>query len=113
MLVNDDVDDPTIRPTAEEAISWAFQHGLVVASGKETAGQVFHAPVALYPTPFPKDVFEFAKEITPKFAELYDKVSEDDAFMRETLREAALSDRSLPGDSGKFTRRAGNAGTGD
>ena len=91
MLVNDDVDDPTIRPTAEEAISWAFQHGLVVASGKETAGQVFHAPVALYPTPFPKDVFEFAKEITPKFAELYDKVSEDDAFMRETLSEAALT----------------------
>ena len=52
---------------------------------------MFHAPVALYPTPFPKDVFEFAKEITPKFAELYDKVSEDDTVMRETLREAALA----------------------
>ena len=112
MLVNDDVDDPTIRPTAEEAISWAFQHGLVVASGKETAGQVFHAPVALYPTPFPKDVFEFAKEITPKFAELYDKVSEDDAFMRETLREAALSDPEFTGRLWKIYEVCGKRGNG-
>ena len=58
--------------------------------------------IALYPTPFPRDVFEFAKEITPKFAELYDKVSEDDGFMRETLKEAALNDRVSGGGSGKF-----------
>ena len=61
MLVKDEVNDPKIRRIAEEAISWAFQHGLVVASGTETAGQVFHAPIALYTTPFPRDVFEFAK----------------------------------------------------
>ena len=112
MLVKDEVDDPAIRPVAEEAISWAFQHGLVVASGKETAGQVFHAPVALYPTPFPKDVFEFAKDITPKFAELYDKVSEDDAFMRETLREAALSDPEFTGRLWKIYEACGKRGNG-
>ena len=41
MLVKDEVNDPKIRRIAEEAISWAFQHGLVVASGTETAGQMF------------------------------------------------------------------------
>ena len=112
MLVKDEVNDPKIRRTAEEAISWAFQHGLVVASGTETAGQVFHAPIALYPTPFPRDVFEFAKEITPKFAELYDKVSEDDGFMRETLKEAALNDPEFTGRLWKIYEACGKRGNG-
>ena len=112
MLVKDEVNDPKIRRIAEEAISWAFQHGLVVASGTETAGQVFHAPIALYPTPFPRDVFEFAKEITPKFAELYDKVSEDDGFMRETLKEAALNDPEFTGRLWKIYEACGKRGNG-
>jgi len=100
------------RPIAEEAISWAFQHGLVVASGAKQAGQTFHAPVSLYPTQFPREVFEFAKDITPKFAELYDKVSLDDNFMRETLREAALNDPEFTGKLWKIYETCGKANNG-
>ena len=52
----------------DEAISWAAQHGLLVATASSDAGATTpaaftHAPVALLPTPFPRDVFELAPQI--------------------------------------------------
>jgi glutathione synthase len=74
----------------DESLSWAAQHGLLVATegapGGATMPAVFtHAPVSLLPTPFPRGAFELAKEVSPFFAELSDLVSRDHAFLETTL----------------------------
>jgi glutathione synthase len=71
-------------------LSWAAQHGLLVATegspGGATMPAVFtHAPVSLLPTPFPRGAFELAVEVSPFFAELSDLVSRDHAFLETTL----------------------------
>ena len=74
----------------DESLSWAAQHGLLVATegapGGATMPAVFtHAPVSLLPTPFPRGAFELAVEVSPFFAELSDLVSRDHAFLETTL----------------------------
>lgn len=81
----------------DEAVSWAAQHGLMVAtasdeSGAPMAAAFTHAPMALLPTPFPRDVFDLAVEVSPLFAAVSDAVSRDDAFLRETLRGVIKGD---------------------
>ena len=81
----------------DEAISWAAQHGLLVATASSDAGATTpaaftHAPVALLPTPFPRDVFELALRVSPHFAALSDAVSRDDAFLREHLAGVIRTD---------------------
>ena len=74
----------------DESLSWAAQHGLLVAtegapSGATMAATFTHAPVSLLPTPFPRGAFELAEEVSPLFAELSDLVSRDHAFLEATL----------------------------
>lgn len=81
----------------DEAISWAAQHGLLVATASSDAGATMpaaftHAPMALLPTPFPRDVFELALRVSPHFAALSDAVSRDDAFLREHLAGVIRTD---------------------
>ena len=74
----------------DEAVSWAAQHGLLVATDGATVGAAMasnftHAPISLLPTPFPKDVFATAIAVSPRFAELSDLVSRDHEFLVEQL----------------------------
>ena len=85
-----------------EAISYAAQHGLLVATESSESGATMpstftHAPIALLPTPFPADVFALATRVAPLFASVSDAVSRDDAFLRETLAGVIRAD--------DFTRR--------
>jgi hypothetical protein len=90
----------TPRATADlrdEAVAWAAQHGLLIGTGSSEAGAPItasftHAPIAVLPTPFPRDVFELALEVSPLFAALSDAVSRDDAFLRSTLAGVILTD---------------------
>ena len=81
----------------DESLSWAAQHGLLVATegapGGATMAAVFtHAPVSLLPTPFPRGAFELAAEVSPFFAELSDLVSRDHAFLETTLQGVLETD---------------------
>ena len=74
----------------DESLSWAAQHGLLVATegaerGATMAAAFTHAPVSLLPTPFPRGAFERAVAVSPSFAELSDVVSRDHAFLETTL----------------------------
>lgn len=74
----------------DESLSWAAQHGLLVATegaerGATMAAAFTHAPVSLLPTPFPRAAFERAVAVSPSFAELSDVVSRDHAFLETTL----------------------------
>ena len=60
--------------------------------GGDEAGRFTHAPVSCAPTTFPRSAYELAEATSPAFAELYDGVSRDDGFLRETLRGAIKND---------------------
>ena len=75
---------------AAECAAWAVEHGLMV--GTSSAGEFTHAPVSCGPTEFPRGAYELARETSPAFAELYDKVSRDDEFLRKTLAGAIKND---------------------
>ena len=78
------------RALAAECAAWAVEHGLMV--GTSSAGEFTHAPVSCGPTEFPREAYELARETSPAFAELYDKVSRDDEFLRKTLAGAIKND---------------------
>ena len=88
---DDEVSDDE-RARGVEAVSWAVQHGLMIANGTSGGGGFTHAPISAAPTAFPRDAFALAEEVSPAFAELYDKVSRDDAFLRQTLGRAIKND---------------------
>lgn len=46
-----------------------------------------HAPVALFPTYFPKILFQQALKLATHFNELTEAVSKDPAFLNTTLKE--------------------------
>lgn len=48
-------------------------------------GSAIHAPFALFPTPFPKALFERAKRLQYIYNVLYARVASDDAFLDEIL----------------------------
>jgi len=80
-----------------EAISWAAQHGMLMATEDAEAGAAMqasftHVPIALLPTPFPRDVFELAARVTPLFSVLSDDVSRDDEFLRKNLEGVLRTD---------------------
>jgi len=82
--------DARSRALAVETVAYAVESGLMI--GGDVAGTFTHAPVSCGPTPFPRDAYELARETSPGFAELYDRVSRDDEFLRETLRGAIKND---------------------
>ena len=80
----------------DEAISWAAQHGLLVATASSDAGATtpaaFTTRPGAPPHPLPRDVFELALRVSPHFAALSDAVSRDDAFLREHLAGVIRTD---------------------
>jgi len=87
---NDDV-TASERARAIEAVSWAVLHGVMVST-MNTNGGYAHAPISCSPTEFPREAFALANDVAPAFAELYDKVSRDDEFLRQTLARAIKND---------------------
>jgi len=86
----DAVVDADARARAAEAVAYAVEHGVMI--GGERPGVFTHAPVSCAPTTFPRNAYALAETTSPAFAELYDRVSRDDGFLRETLKGAIKND---------------------
>jgi glutathione synthase len=78
--------------TAEEleelknaAIDYALTHGLVVKD--KVTNVVSHAPVTLFPSPFPRAAFQEAYDLQPYFNLLVEKIANDDEFLLESLAD--------------------------
>jgi glutathione synthase len=81
------------------AIDFAASHGLIVRDKAVQQTQVqhastalVHAPVALLPSPFPKDQFEFAYHLQPLFNHLVETVASSPEFLLESLEEVGEMD---------------------
>jgi glutathione synthase len=74
-----------------EAIDWSLAHGLVVRPTLEKQqhfehnAAVTHAPLALYPTPFPRAEFSKAKELQAPWNTLIHRMSQDDPLIKELM----------------------------
>ena len=72
---------------AEEARDYCLSHGIVMrrkANGSDFITQ--HAPFVLFPSKFPRCLFNSAKNVQQDFNLLVHKVSQDHEFLEESLK---------------------------
>lgn len=67
---------------------WQFQHGSLLKAPPRT-GNVLARPigVTLFPTLFPKDLFEEARELQRIYNKLYTAIAADETWLGEVLKE--------------------------
>lgn len=90
--VNLDADSESTEFLRTSLVDYCLSHGLVVrpqpALSENPHGcLVTHAPVALYPTEFPRSAFEHAKKIQRDYNELYAKIAMDEGFLTTIMDE--------------------------
>uniref|UniRef100_A0A914IEE7 Glutathione synthetase n=1 Tax=Globodera rostochiensis TaxID=31243 RepID=A0A914IEE7_GLORO len=86
--------DVNIEAMVEDAINWAHIHGLVIRT-KEISPKndiAMFMPFALFPTPFPREMFEQARDVQTAMQLLYFRVASDFEFLREHIQSVAASE---------------------
>jgi len=91
---------PKLTTTEEERLvqsvkDWTIAHGFAVrpppaltsAAGDTRGILAFPAPVTLFPSPFPKVCFEQAKSVQKAYNQLYARISQDEVFIGEIVKE--------------------------
>jgi glutathione synthase len=73
------------------ATTYALSHGLlylpVAASPPPAPTSAIHAPVTLFPTPFPRHLFSLAQRLQPMYNVLYSRVAMDQEFLDKVMGE--------------------------
>ncbi|KAG5456149.1 MAG: eukaryotic glutathione synthase [Olpidium bornovanus] len=82
--------EPDASALRERAVHWALSHGLVYRPARDPPvpcpeATVTHAPVALFPTPFPERAFLQAVGLQPLFNQLVHSVSLDREFVADVM----------------------------
>ncbi|KAL2020260.1 hypothetical protein VTK56DRAFT_8584 [Thermocarpiscus australiensis] len=93
------LDDALERERLVQTIKdWSIANGLAVRPPPAVAANdaegilAIHAPVTLFPSPFPKSCFEEARAIQSKYNELYARISQDEDFLSGLVQEVAGGD---------------------
>lgn len=68
-------------------IDWSLGHGLALLTGENNGTTAVHAPVTVYPSPFPKSGMANALTVQKTFNELYSRVANDTEWLRKSLTE--------------------------
>jgi hypothetical protein len=71
------------------AIDWCSTNGLIVRN----QSSFIHVPFSLFPSPFPRNCFDFAKDIQPIFNTLVDKVASDSDFINRVISDLSKHDQ--------------------
>uniref|UniRef100_A0A183CFL0 Glutathione synthetase n=1 Tax=Globodera pallida TaxID=36090 RepID=A0A183CFL0_GLOPA len=89
--------DVNIEAMVEDAINWAHIHGLVVRTKEMKLKNdiAMFLPFALFPTPFPREIFEQARDVQTAMQLLYFRVASDFKFLREHLQPVAETNEVL------------------
>ncbi|CAG8607355.1 9089_t:CDS:2 [Funneliformis mosseae] len=85
-----------LQSLQELAIDWSLSHGLVIRPPTNLAlsnnSSVMHAPISLFPSPFPKKTFYQAIELQPVFNLLFHKLSRNHEFITQVIEEVTKVD---------------------
>ncbi len=77
------VNSEMLSQLGQYASTYCGLNGILYSATRDaTHLQLEPAPTALLPTPYPKDMFQYAKLLQPIINELVDKISRDRAFLR-------------------------------
>lgn len=68
-------------------IDWSLGNGLAMLTPEGKGVTAVHAPVTVYPSPFPRSGFESALNVQTTFNELYANVSDNTEWLTEALKE--------------------------
>lgn len=72
---------------AAQATDYALAHGLIYRpiGNPPSSTHAHHAPISLFPSPFPRSAFTTALGLQPILNELYARVALDDAFLEKVI----------------------------
>ncbi|GAA5902808.1 glutathione synthase [Sporobolomyces salmoneus] len=81
---------PQLSPEHERdllaiASDYSLSHGLVLRPLSHSTTTSIHAPYSLYPSPFPRQLFEQALRIQESYNRLYAKITTDDQFLERVV----------------------------
>ena len=85
---------PPLSPVQLEALTlyattYAISHGLLYLPPAQrqpiTPSAAIHAPVSLFPSPFPRKLFELALRLQKIFNVLYARIAMDDDFLDQIM----------------------------
>jgi hypothetical protein len=86
-MLKSPVDDITFDCSGllQDTQEWAIVHGLLMYS--KTEGKLSAAPYSLFPSPWPKRLFDLALTLATDYNLLVDKVAQDSDFLLEHLEK--------------------------
>ncbi|TKY88154.1 hypothetical protein EX895_002864 [Sporisorium graminicola] len=79
-----------------QATDYALAHGIVyrpvpvAPSTQPASDSAIHAPFSLFPSPFPRALFQKAQNIQPAYDLLYAQVSSDHTFLQRVIGESVV-----------------------
>ncbi|KAL9597512.1 MAG: hypothetical protein Q9219_005094 [cf. Caloplaca sp. 3 TL-2023] len=82
----------------DDVLDWQYMHGSLLKIPPDS-GQILARPIGttLFPSPFPRDLFEMAKDLQVVYNKLYMAVARDEEWLSHCLRDLIDSDSSLVG----------------
>lgn len=81
------------KELSEFCLDWAVSHGLSVRGSKDSAaGTAQHAPIALFPSPFPRHSYERAVKLQSVLNRLVDALVMDELFLETFIQGVAEAD---------------------
>ena len=94
------------------ARDWALSHALVYRPVQQQQQQdntpfhtsVIHAPFALYPSPFPRQLFDLAVDIQTTYSELYARIATDFDFLEQVIGGNVSKVDSFQGELWKIAK---------
>ncbi|RIA86206.1 glutathione synthase [Glomus cerebriforme] len=83
------ISDENLQTLKNLAIDWSLSHGLVIRPPTNLSNNSFvmHAPVSLFPSPFPRKTYDEAIELQPAFNLLFHRLSQDFEFITHAIKE--------------------------
>jgi glutathione synthase len=90
-----DVPDDKLEYLVSTVKNWTIQHGLTVRPSPATVTDevnpnhvlATNAPVALFPSPFPKTCFERARSLQTVYNELYAAIASNERWLETIMKE--------------------------
>lgn len=86
-----ELDDEAKRKLCLQATDYAISHSIlyrpVAPSGslQPPLDAAIHAPISLFPTPFPRSLYEQAQRLQPLYNDLYSQIATDNAFLERVI----------------------------
>jgi hypothetical protein len=87
-----------LREMTAKATTYAVSHGLqylppaTTAVTSSTPATAVHAPITLFPSPFPRKLFEHARKLQRIYNVLYARISMDNRFLDNIVSEIGDTD---------------------